>query len=68
MFLAGALPPFPSSVSFDVSAVVQFQAINRQISEVATFRDVEWLEKNRKQNKSTSLFFSFSNVFTPLHP
>lgn len=53
MFLAGALPPFPSSVGFEVSAMVQFQAINSHISEVATFKDVGWLEKKKnKQNKS----------------
>lgn len=64
MFLAGTLPPFPSSVSFEVSAVVQFQAINSQISEVATVRNVEWLEKNpNKRNiietKKKNNFFSF---------
>lgn len=60
MFLAGALPPVPSSVSFEVSAVVEFQAINSQISEVPTFRDVEQLEKYaNKTNPNLFFFFPF---------
>lgn len=64
VFLAGTLPPFPSSVSFEVSAVVQFQSINSQISEVTTVRDVEWLEKNPNKTNPNNFFFLFKCFHT----